>query len=94
MNTGAEYNPELLTVVAFGAATVLGLAGAAMWMPVAVGAMYGIERLTALASNSPMPVTDHRRSIQQVGEFALRLGAILVTYGATLALRIVGITWQ
>jgi hypothetical protein len=94
MNTGMRQNPELLAVVAFGAASVLGLAGAGMWMALAVGAIYGLERLTVLASNAPMPVPDHHHSIQHVGAFASRLGAILATYGATLALRSVGTAWQ
>ena len=86
-----RQNPEFFAVAAFGAVLILGLSGAPMWMPVAIGAMYGIDELFALRS-SPADCGrgKHRAVRQQAGMIASRVGAILMAYGLALSLRLLG----
>lgn len=82
MDRAMRENQELLPLVAFGAAIIHGLAGAPLWMAASTGALYGAERLGALAPG------DH--AVESAGVFASRMGAVLLCYGIALALRLLG----
>lgn len=85
---------ELLTLVAFGAAIILGLAGAPLWIAVATGAVYGAEKLGSLPARMPGRFADGQGStLEQAGDFASRVGAILLVYGIAMALRLLGTAW-
>jgi hypothetical protein len=88
-----QENRELLTLVAFGAAIILGLSGAPLWIAAATGVVYGAEKLGLPAIVSGRHAGDQGSALEQTGQAASRIGAILLAYGATLGLRFVGTTW-
>lgn len=84
-----RQNPEFFAVAAFGAALILGLSGAPMWMPVAIGVMYGIDEFFALRST--VCAREKQRAVrQQAGMIASRAGAVLMAYGLAFSLRLLG----
>lgn len=88
-----RQNPEFFAVVAFGAALILGLSGSPMWMPAAVGVMYGIDALLAAGYGTTGGSQEkHAVARQQAGLIASRTGAILVAYAVALGLRLLGST--
>ena len=88
-----RQNPEFFAVVAFGAALILGLAGAPIWMPVAIGVMYDIDEFLAADAGTTGSARDQHDAVrQQAGMIAARAGAVLLAYGLALALRHLGST--
>ena len=91
MSRELPKNQELLTLVAFGASIILGLAGAPLWMALATGAVYGAEKLgTLLPRMLSGQSNGGDQALHQAGVFASRMGGILVGYGFAMALRILG----
>jgi hypothetical protein len=88
-----QDNREFLTIVAFGAAVILGLAGAPLWIAVATGVVYGAEKSGLPAVVSGRDARDQGNALEQAGQVASRIGAILLVYGVTLGLRFLGTTW-
>jgi hypothetical protein len=86
-----RQNPEFFAVVAFGAALLLGLSGSPIWMPVAIGVMYGVDAFLAADSGTIGSAGDQHDAVrQQVGMVAARAGAVLTAYGVALGLRLLG----
>ena len=88
-----RQNPEFLAVVAFGAALLFGLSGSPIWMPAAVGVIYGIDAGLAAGCGTTAGIHGkHAAARQQAGLIASRTGAILVAYAVALGLRLLGST--
>jgi hypothetical protein len=86
-----RQNPEFFAVVAFGAALMLGLTGAPMWMPAAVGVMYGIDAFLAARAGTTGSVRYRHGAVRRrAGMIVARAGAVLIAYGVALSLRLLG----
>lgn len=84
-------NPELLIVIAFGTAALLGVAGAPIWIATVIGALYGTDELASSRESSASRKEASQATVQQQSNaVALRMGAILLAYGVGLTLRILG----
>jgi hypothetical protein len=80
-------NPEFLPVIGVGAALLLGLIGAPIWMPIAVGAIYGFEACVTEDSSTIAKIAEQ---LNLAGQLATRMGAVLIAYGLALTLRMIG----
>ena len=88
-----SHNPEILSVFAFAAALLLGLAGAPLWLAIFLGGVYGMDAVLTTSQNATdRRAGDHVWAKMRSGEFAVRIGRIVLAYAFALGLRFLGST--